>query len=99
MVVRLQPMRTAEPGATKPAQRAPKSVKVRFQSNDMFGAPGFVRWIQAMGRFPQERPQAVRLLKATYPGLPAWAYVKIATGQTDSQIVDDSGAVIVTVTR
>lgn len=91
----LRPM----PGATKPAQRAPKSVKVRFQSGPMLAAPGFIAWLRAMARFPKDRPQAIKLLKATYPGLPAWAYGKIVDRQTVSETVDEAEAVIIVVTR
>lgn len=95
LVTTLRPMT----GATKPAQRAPKSVKVRFQSSAMLAAPGFVAWLQAMARFRSDRPKALKILRATYPGLPAWAYGKIVDGQTDAQTVAEDGSVTLVITR
>lgn len=85
--------------ATKPAQRAPQSVRVRLQSAPMLAAPGFLRWLQAMARFPKDRPQAVKLLRVTYPGLPAWSYGRIVDGKAIAQTVNDDESVTLVVTR
>ena len=96
MVQTLRPML----GAVKPRQRAPKSITIRLRSSELVHSPGIVVWLQHMARIPSQRPTAIKMLRATYPGLPAWAYPRIVDALcTTEPDATDGEAVIIRVTR
>ena len=90
----MTPLHTAP---RKPRNRRAEGISVRFQSSEMIGAPGFLRWAQAMAR--TNRRAALRTVKACYPGMPQWAYDAVLGTQILPEHIDEAGAVRLTLRR